>query len=120
MPVKWTDEKIAEMRRLRGLGFEWKEIATRLCSTIGVCKYRWLMITKTALQKRIILDQANERNRRRHIKAPKIHRVEGSAVVPESVLVERDARLAAPKSLTGWMFGDPPHGFSALEMRSVA
>src|SRR6185312_7352486 len=30
---------------------------------------------------------------------------------------ERDRRLAAPKTLSGWLLGDPPVGFSALDRK---
>jgi hypothetical protein len=38
-------------------------------------------------------------------------------VVPDSVLAERNARLAAPKTLTGIYCNDPPLGFSALDRK---
>lgn len=40
-------------------------------------------------------------------------------VIPPSVIDEAQKRLAAPKSLTGWICGDPPMGFSALDRREA-
>lgn len=37
--------------------------------------------------------------------------------VPNSVLIEREKRAAAPRDLTASVFGDPPPGFSALDMK---
>lgn len=38
----------------------------------------------------------------------------GAFVIPPEVLADRNARLSTPKSLTGWVCGDPPLAFSAL------
>ena len=35
--------------------------------------------------------------------------------VPQSVLIDRDRRANAPRSLSATFFGDPPRGYSALD-----
>lgn len=44
-------------------------------------------------------------------------RTEPAPAIPPSVIDEAKRRLAAPKTLTGWICGDPPIGFRALDRR---
>jgi hypothetical protein len=39
--------------------------------------------------------------------------------IPEAVIVERVQRATAARTLTGFVFGDPPLGFSALDKREA-
>lgn len=39
--------------------------------------------------------------------------------IPEEVIVERVQRATAARTLTGFVFGDPPLGFSALDKREA-
>lgn len=39
--------------------------------------------------------------------------------IPEEVIVERVKRSTAARTLTGFVFGDPPLGFSALDKREA-
>lgn len=39
--------------------------------------------------------------------------------IPEEVIVERVKRATAARTLTGFVFGDPPLGFSALDKREA-
>lgn len=43
-----------------------------------------------------------------------------SEPVPMEVWVERSKRIAAPRSLTASLLGDPPSGYSALDRKQVS
>lgn len=36
---------------------------------------------------------------------------------PPSLIEEAEKRAKAPRTITGWLFGDPPPGYSALDRR---
>ena len=46
-------------------------------------------------------------------------RANSLSVMPLEVFVDRAARQAAPRTITGMLCGDPPQGFSALDRREV-
>jgi hypothetical protein len=37
--------------------------------------------------------------------------------VPDDVLIERNARYSAPRTISASLLGDPPAGFSALDRK---
>ena len=37
--------------------------------------------------------------------------------IPDAVMIDREARYAAPQTLGGMLLGDPPPGWSALDKR---
>jgi hypothetical protein len=39
---------------------------------------------------------------------------------PQSVLDDRDRRLAMPETIEMWLLGDPPPGRSALDQRTMS
>jgi hypothetical protein len=41
-------------------------------------------------------------------------------VIPAEVFIDRNDRLSAPRSLTGFVCGDPPPGYSALDRKQGA
>jgi hypothetical protein len=98
--VAWTEEDkalLVDLKEKFGLG--WSEIAVRLGRPSGTCytKYQYL----------------------KHVAAPKGPRVQTSngMMIPREVFDERDRRQAAPLTVTGFVLGDPPIGFSALDRK---
>src|ERR1700755_3275087 len=116
----WTEEKIAELKRLKAAGVEWKEIVVALGLTMGQCKFRWTELTQSAERKRKRQDRSNFSRRRARKLNPKINRAEVMDAVPDFVWIERDARLNEPMTITAYMCGDPPPSRSALAGRVPA
>ena len=102
-PVPWTGEEVERLFQLRTqLGWDWAAIAVELGRTeSGVkSKFKYVAFQKT-------------------VQAPSLPGQRDP--IPDSVLNEQAKRMAArPRDLTGWVLGDPPRGFSALDKRSAA
>lgn len=93
----WSAREIDLMMRLHEVeGKSWAEVGDSLDRTAQSCSSKYAY--ERAMKGRVE-DHAP-------ITAPR---------VPQSVLIERDQRLLAPRSLSAMFFGDPPQGFSALE-----
>lgn len=112
----WTPEKDAKLRELKAKGLCYKEIAQQLGLSVAAVKCHWLYLHLSPAGKRNYLDKHNASRRDRHT-APKAHYVATPEIVPPEVWAERNARLAAPKTITGWLMGDPDPTRSALAQK---
>jgi hypothetical protein len=94
---KWSDGEEATLRRMRDEGATRTSISAALGRSVSSIQAK----IETMLRQTVGT-------------AGDVTRVN----VPESALVERARYLAAPpRDLTGFMLGDPPVGFSALERK---
>jgi hypothetical protein len=93
----WTADETATLQRMLGAGATWRQVATELGRSMQSIKGKIETVYKQSAGS-----------------AGDVRRIH----VPETALVERDRYLAAPpRDLTGFMLGDPPVGFSALERK---
>ncbi len=119
--TRWSLEADEKLLELRKAGLNWAEIG----KAMGVSKrsaegrFRWINITPERRERRI----ENERVRRAKNRAPTIRSSRPPSQVhtvqrpPDDIMADRDRRHAAPKTLTAWLCGDPPPGWSALDRR---
>lgn len=92
--MKWTDEEVRRLFELKAQGLSWRQIGVALNRNYHSVNSKWVDM---------------HRNRSH----PNTH----DAAVPKHVIAEREHRLNAPLTITAFVFGDPPIGFSALEGR---
>jgi hypothetical protein len=110
----WSEEETAILREMVAAGCGLPAIMERLGRTEPSVRERWRYINQSREEKAKRQEQINIKRRLRNQFGT------GTSLyasrVPQDVLVNREARLAAgPRDLTGAFFGDPPRGFSALE-----
>ena len=97
--VSWSKEEKALLINLKeNARLGWSEIAVRLGRPSGTCysKYKYL----------------------KHIGStgPRIQTTNG-LMIPEQVLAERERRQSAPLTISAYVLGDPPRGYSALDRK---
>lgn len=119
---KWTSEEQELLFKLKRQSVSFAEIAERLNRTRKAVEWRWQVINFTPAKKeryrKTKLDNAAT-YRRRPRKTNPARFVPDVMIAPEVVLIERSIRLAAPRTITGLLFGDPPIGYSALDKREA-
>jgi len=112
--MQWTPDEDALLIKLRAQKMPYKEMAVVMGRSIHSLdtRYRYLHLPEGARQAK------NER----HNEGKRAARAAAADPlnVPYEVLEDRAARLSAPITLTGMLFGDPPVGFSALDRRAHA
>lgn len=116
IPVRWTAEEWARAKSLLDAGYRVKAVAQILGRDPQNVSSK-LQYMKTTEER---LRDKNWKRRKKYAgdHGSKIHRVDSIVVaVPAEALVDRNARAAAPRSLTAFVFGDPPPGWSALDRR---
>jgi hypothetical protein len=119
MRVTWTDDMLQRAVAMRHRGLTYRVIAARLgLPHKSVETKLYITLTpgveaKNKLAQRLYR-QKEKRTRILPAEYPSI------IVIPNETLANRDARLAAlsRQNVTQRLMGDPPPGFSALEMRS--
>lgn len=119
---KWTKEEVERLNSYLAMGLSVPEIATRIDRAPASVhnKVHYAKMTPEEREKR---RDRQERYRREysgpvrnwmHDYAPTIL---SERPAPE-LLTERDVRFSAPlRDLSGFVFGDPPVGYSALDIR---
>lgn len=116
-PRRWTDEEWQRAKSLLDSGYTQDAVAGIIGRTSQqiASKKQWESLSsdrreRKALQKR--------QRRAEYIPSTSVRlHVADYMTIPECVIEERNARAVAAKSLTGWVFGDPPIGYSALDRR---
>jgi hypothetical protein len=119
---KWTKEETETLVRLRKLSVSFQEIASALNRTRKAVEWRWQVIhfTPDHKERRRQTKNANAyKYRVRPKKQNPLRFVPEKMLAPDVVLIERDIRLSAPRTITAHIFGDPPPGYSALDKREV-
>jgi hypothetical protein len=110
----WSEEETAILREMVAAGCGLPAIMEKLGRTKPSVRERWRWINLSAEAKGRRLKELNDKRKLRSRYGTGISLY--ASRVPENVLANREARVAAgPRDLTGAFFGDPPRGFSALE-----
>lgn len=116
---KWSDE---ETERLLGLmkahGRDFKTIGRLIGRTPQSAEHRWRWVSLSAedIAERTKRDKIRQAAIRAAVKArdgllvPKM-------VIPDDVANERNRRMSAPLTVSAYVLGDPPVGFSALDRK---
>ena len=120
---KWTKEESETLVRLRMLSISFEEIASRLNRTRKAVEWRWQVLHFTPEKKERYRQSKNANSgkyRKRAKKTNPLRFVPEKMLAPDIVLIERDIRLAARRTITASIMGDPPPGFSALDRREMS
>lgn len=100
--MKWTPDQIAIARELHAA-----------CATEAQCMAR-LGRSKAACNTKIYNIRSVERVAARVANGqPPLQ-----ATIPDEVIADAIRRARAPRTITSWICGDPPPGYSALERRA--
>jgi hypothetical protein len=116
---KWTDEETTQLLDLmKTHGRNFKVIGHILKRTPQSCehRWRWTLLTLEQVQERAAMDRIRQWEMRAKYKARQ-GQVPMKVEVPEDVLAERNTRLSAPRTVSAFVLGDPPAGFSALDRK---
>ena len=116
----WNEEDIALIQKLHAEGMSYGAIGERINRSAKAVRVKLKRLSMTP-------EQIYEYNKKERLRGKKYiaratiagvrENVRPENAIPTDVLTDREARLAAPRDLTGTFFGDPPKGFSALERR---
>lgn len=109
----WTEEENTILRRMKRDCRPLDEIMARLGRSRKSVSSHWASLNYTQARREQL---AHRRLMNKREKNGETERSEPS--VPPEVWAEREARLSAPITITGFVFGDPPRGFSARERRA--
>jgi hypothetical protein len=119
----WTAEQDAKLAELVAAGLSWEEIGPHFDLKRDAVRKHWREMNETT-------EDRAERLERRRLYMAEAKRKAGVIsetdlpsrrmfVVPSDVLAAREARIAAPLTITGMICGDPPIGFSALDRKQA-
>lgn len=111
----WTPHEDATLLAMREAGENCGAVADKLNRTAAGVWSRYSALTRSKEEA-----EAKKARRRQQATADPARKalVDYRVTVPDEVIEERNRRLMAPKTLTGWLQGDPPAGFSSLERRT--
>jgi transglutaminase-like putative cysteine protease len=113
----WSDDETNSLFVMKEQGFEWPVIAESLDRSIPSCKERWRWARRSEADKQARREKMQGMRRRgKEDREYAFHYVSRERV-PDEVLIERNKRMMAPRSLTAWFCGDPAPGHSALDRR---
>lgn len=115
----WTEDEKKHLEKLRAQGLTFSQISERLRRTRTGCKCQWRIMNMKPWQERAHKERRNARLRQRYHEEGLRVEDRVTVVVPPDVWAERNARLIAPRTISGMILGDPPVGFSALDMRGA-
>ena len=115
----WTEEETATLTAMMRAGFGFDDVAAKLPGrSRQSVKERWRWINRSEEIKQARRDRVNRyRAEHRGEPDPGVRRSMPMQHVPADILIDRDTRLLAPRSITGTICGDPPPGFSALDRK---
>jgi hypothetical protein len=121
--VRWTQEEIKQLHLLYNRGVKRYEIAKKLGMPEDRIRQRlqWESKAGTILTARKRRRAAQRLVTKEEQKSARVffERVEPHTRPPDEAIAERDQRFLAPaRTLAGFVFGDPPTGFSALDRRA--
>lgn len=115
----WTEEEIKTLYELRAANLRWVVIAEKLGRTSKAVQWYWRLFRMSPEKREV--HRAGKRASKERIRQgrPKLipNRVEDPRAIPVETIAEWKSRLAAQSTLTGSFFGDPPIGYSALDLR---
>lgn len=99
--VPWSDEDVARARAMYREGKRMAEIGAALGRSPGAVSHKLHAPSSPVGRHELGLVTWGDSKRD----------------IPASVLIERERRVNAPRTLAGIILGDPPIGFSALDRR---
>ena len=118
----WTDEEVERLNSYLAEGLSVPEIASKLDRSIASVhsKIDYMQMTPEEREHKRERHRAYHRQNRSNSRNP--HHENAQTVMScrpsEEALKERDVRYATPfRDLTGFLLGDPPIGYSALDRR---
>lgn len=114
----WTPDEIKTLFDLRAQNLRWMVIAERLGRTSKGVQWYW-RLNRMDPEKRAA-HRANKQASRLRLKngaAVIPNRVEDPRKIPEDTMAEWKSRMCAQRTLSAMLLGDPPIGYSALDMR---
>lgn len=113
---RWTDEEWARAEQLLADGCAVKAVAIMLGRTVReVCsKKQWMQMSADQRERKALQKQQRRAEQKEGVT---INRAEIKIFAPEDAVADRNARMMADRSLTAFVFGDPPPGWSALDRR---
>lgn len=120
--LKFTSDEDAVIKKLLADGFMPAAIAKKLMRGFGRSKFSilsriyLLRLSTEKLQERAAVARARRSKNRL---GQKESRVVCHVEIPSSVLIDRERRSLAPRTITALLFGDPPPGYSALDRRQA-
>lgn len=108
----WSPDDVAVLRQCKADNISNESIAERLGRTQNAVRAYWSYLNLTEAR-------ASAARRRREASAMGAIAAEPrrDPRVPDDVWAEREARMSAPITISGFVLGDPPRGFSSLERR---
>lgn len=112
----WTEDQTKTLIRMGQAAEPWSKIAEATGRGIDACKAKWAEIrTKENLPQRPQKQAAVTTKARR--RKPRVDSPDAEVMVARDALAARPHAILTPRSLTARVFGDPPPGRSALDMR---
>jgi hypothetical protein len=122
MRVSWTPEMVEHGCALRRSGLTYSAIGARLGMSKKQAETKLRMVLDPVLRERSRAIQKAYRERNRVVRPAPATDLDGVEVfiIPEETLADRDARCFALslRNITQILMGDPPPGYSALELRA--
>lgn len=117
----WTESEVELVIQLRDdAKLDWYEIAARMGRTAKGAKNRYYFFKRSPEDQAKFLQAKKDYRktyRSRGGKSCMEVRAERPRDIPDETIREWQTRSMAPRTLTGSIFGDPPIGYSALDMR---
>lgn len=117
----WNDEETTILCQMKAGNKDDRQIADALGRTVYGIKerWRWIHLTEEQKQDRRTKINANRFGMRKSDATRKIRCASSifSRTIPDGVLIDRDKRMLAPRSLGCELMGDPPPGYSALDRK---
>lgn len=119
----WTEYETARARELIAEGVKPADFRSRTGRSKATAKAHIRYIDDEVYRQRVIATAIRYRRvvpRREPSALPTVYgSTEPRVVVPPDVVAEAQRRALAPRTITGWICGDPPIGYSALDQRTV-
>lgn len=118
----WGEDDIKLLLKLRGEKLSFRDIADRLNRTAKGVQAGYYKFSQPE-DRRAAERAARAMYLKEHPTKPRgssrnlINAPRGGPRIPEETIENLRLRLSAPRTITGFVFGDPPIGFSALDMR---
>lgn len=114
----WTDEETKVLVRMKAAGNSYDEIARGLGRKNLSVQERWYWINMSEAKRAARRTRMNvQRREKRSAESTDIKWAVVKQVVPDYLFIDRERRLAAQRTITGFLCGDPPPGFSALDRK---
>ncbi len=104
---------------MQASGFSEQYICLALNRTLHSIKERsrWINQTEEQRQRRRNRINALRYKRDSQVGTLRTNIVRNATVIDKTILLDRERRMLAPRTLTGMILGDPPQGYSALDRK---